>query len=176
MTTLHRELLCNECCCPVSFTDIKCHICLQWFHKSCANLYQLSCNNAAENNSYWSCMNCVKLFPFHAISDKEFSSILSGADANKRLLGNNISKFNLFGSYEYKFCDIENCIDPDNNFYNDIYVNCRYHNDNEFKQKYKTSKGFSVIHLNCRSLLYNIYKIKEYLQCLSFNFDVIALS
>ena len=25
-------------------------------------------------------------------------------------------------------------------------------------------------------LLYNIYKIMEYLQCLSFNFDVIALS
>ena len=50
-------------------------------------------------------MNCVKLFPFHAISDEEFSSILSGADANKRLLGKNISKFNLFGNYEYKFGD-----------------------------------------------------------------------
>ena len=44
-------------------------------------------------------MNCVKLFPFHAISDEEFSSILSGADANKRLHENNISKFNLFGSH-----------------------------------------------------------------------------
>ena len=57
-----------------------------------------------------------------------------------------------------------------------IYVNCRYYNDNEFKQKYKTSKGFSIIHFNCRSLLCNIHKIKEYLQCLSFNFDVIVLS
>ena len=101
-------------------------------------------------------MNCVKLFQFNAISDEEFSSILSGAGANKRLLGNNISKFNLFGNYEYKFGDFEKYIDPDNNFYNDIYVNCRYYNDNEFKQKYKTSKGFSVIHLNCRSLFCNI--------------------
>ena len=116
MTTLHRELLFNECCCPVSFTDIKCHICLQWFHKNFAKLYQQSCNNATKNNRYWSCMNCVKLFPFHAISVEEFSSILSGADANKRLLGNNFSKPNLFGSYEYNFGDFENYIDPDNNF------------------------------------------------------------
>ena len=28
-----------------------------------------------------------------------------------------------------------------------IFVNCRYYNDNEFKQKYKTSTGFSIIHL-----------------------------
>ena len=40
-------------------------------------------------------MNCVQLFSSHAISDEEFSSILSGVDANKSLLGNNISKFKL---------------------------------------------------------------------------------
>ena len=68
MTTMHRELLCNECCYPVSPTDIKCHICLQWFHKNGANLYQHSCNNATENTCYLCCMNCVQLFPFHAIS------------------------------------------------------------------------------------------------------------
>ena len=170
--------MCNECGCPVSPTDIKCHICLQWFHKNCPNFHQQSCNNATENNSYWCCMNCAKLFPFHAISDEELSSILSGVDANKRLLGNNISRSNLFDSYEYNFCDFENYIDPDNNFYDYIYiyVNCRYHDDNEFKQKYKTSRGFSIIHFNCRSLSSHIYRIKEYLQCLSFNFYVIALS
>ena len=173
MTTLHRELLCNECCCPVSLTDIKCHICIQWFHRNCANLYQQGFNNAAENNSYWCCMSCVQLFIFHVISDEEFSCILSGVDVSKRLLGNN-SKFNFFGSYEYKFCDFENYIDPDNKFYDDIYVNCRYYDDNEFEQRYKTSKGFSIIHLNCRSLHSDIYKIKEYLQSLCFNFDVIA--
>ena len=136
MTALHGELLCNVCCCPVSVTDTKCHICLQWFHINCVNLYQQSCNNATEYNSYWNCMNCVRLFPFHAISDEEFPSILSGADANKRLLGNSISKFNPFGSNEYKFCDIEIYIDLDNNFCNDIYVNCRYYYDNVFKHKY----------------------------------------
>ena len=87
-------------------------------------------------------MNCVRLFPFHAISVEEFSSIFSGADANKRLLGNNIGKFSLFCSYEYKFGDFENYVDPDNNFYNDIYVNCGYYYDNEFKKNIKQVKTF----------------------------------
>ena len=47
------------------------------------------------------------------------------------LLVNSISKCKLFGSYEYMFRNFENYIDPDNNFYNDTYVNCRYNNDKE---------------------------------------------
>ena len=57
-----------------------------------------------------------------------------------------------------------------------IYINCRHFNDNELEQIYKTSKGFSIIHFNCRSLLSNIYKIKHYTQYLCFIFDVVALS
>ena len=142
-----------------------------------------------EKNSYWCCMNCVQQFSFHTISDEEFSSILSGVDANKSLLRNCISKSKLLSSYEYKYSDFENYIDPGNNLHNDIYVyiNSRYYNYNKFKPKYKTSKSFSSIHFNCRNLLPNIYKIlfisiiykifiliKEQLHCLSLNFDAIA--
>ena len=92
--------------------------------------------------SYWCCTNCVQLFPFHALSDEELSIIHSGVDANNGLLGNNISKFELFGCYENKFCNIENYIDTDINFYNNIYVNGRYYYFNELKIKAKQVRAF----------------------------------
>ena len=60
-------------------------------------------------------MNSIQLFSFHAISDEEFSSVLSGINANKNLLENCSSKFKLLSSYEYKFNDFENYVDLDNN-------------------------------------------------------------
>ena len=162
-------------------------MCLQWIHKNCANFYQNSSNNATENNSYWCCMNCVQLFPLHAISDEEFSSILLDVDASKSLLGNCISKFKLFSTYLYKFCNFENYVNRDN-FYNYIkyiiiYINYWY--IWQVQKKSKTSKGFSTIHFNFTSLLSNINKIIDYLQYLNlmlatwlnlyYNLDVLNL-
>ena len=59
-----------------------------------------------------------------------------------------------------------------------IYV--YYYTEEQFKHKFAGSKeestNFSIIHLNCRSLPSNYNKLKDCINALDFQFDVIALS
>lgn len=61
-----------------------------------------------------------------------------------------IEKLNLetFKYTEYKTQDIENDIDPDNNFYKNIHRQCEYYTEEHFKGNIKMDGSISVIHFN----------------------------
>ena len=72
--------------------------------------------------------------------------------------------------------DMENDLDPDNNFFATINDNCRYYTDEQYNQIIKTDGNISIIHFNSRSLYANFNSIKDYLSQFSHPFDIIAIS
>ena len=69
-------------------------------------------------------------------------------------------------------------VDPDNNVYSKLTVDTFYITEEQFKQKFASTRigQFSLIHFNCRSLASNFIKLEESITSLEFKFDVIALS
>ena len=70
---------------------------------------------------------------------------------------------------------MENNIDPDKYFYNNINRTCEYYTDEQFKSKIIMDGTLSIIHFNSRSLHSNFFKMKDYLKFCSM-FSVIAAS
>ena len=77
---------------------------------------------------------------------------------------------------EHNAQDLEQNIDPDNNFFYSINNNCTYYSDEQFNQSITSKDQFSIIHFNSRSLYANFSNIKEYLQTFSQSFSIIAVS
>ena len=80
-----------------------------------------------------------------------------------------------FDFQDYKLSELDNDIDPEIHFYQNIDLNCEYYSEDKFNSKVKM-EGFSVIHLNSRSLYSNFSKIKRYLQKFKNKFSVVAIS
>ncbi|KAJ8031441.1 hypothetical protein HOLleu_24631 [Holothuria leucospilota] len=55
-------------------------------------------------------------------------------------------------------------------------MSCEYYSDDQFKQKFDSEKGLSIIHFNCRSLYANFSSLETYLNELNLKFDIIAIS
>lgn len=81
-----------------------------------------------------------------------------------------ISQYN-----EHNTLNMENQIDPDNQFLNSINNNCRYYTNDQLNNISKDGQ-LSIIHINCRSLYANFTDIKDYLGQFTQPFTVIALS
>lgn len=77
---------------------------------------------------------------------------------------------------EYKSQDIENDIDPENNFYKNIYRHCEYHTEDQFIRNIKMDGEISIIHFNSRSLSSNFAKINYCLRKLHKKFTIIAIA
>ena len=61
-------------------------------------------------------------------------------------------------------CDYDRLIDPVNNLYNNILVNCKYYDNFQFNVlSKKENTGLSIIHFNARSLNANFDHIKDFL-------------
>ena len=173
------EFPCGKCMKEV-FTDaIECSLCLKWFHRRCTNLSKAQLNHIKMDDQ-WHCIHCYHLFPFHDIDDDEFFILNSTLDININLA--NIYKecldfsFKPFNFTEYSSSDFHNEIDPDNNFFNGINLDCKYYTDTQLTHKITYQKGFSIIHFNCRSLNANFSKLEDCLHSIGHNFDVIAVS
>lgn len=81
-----------------------------------------------------------------------------------------ISQYN-----EQNTFNMENQINPDNQFLNSINNNCRYYTNDQLNNISKDGQ-LSIIHINCRSLYANFTDIKDYLGQFTQPFTVIALS
>lgn len=77
---------------------------------------------------------------------------------------------------EHKSQDIENDIDPENNFFININNNCCYYTEDQYNRSFKSDNTISIIHFNSRSLYANFQNIKEYLSHFKKTFNVIAIS
>lgn len=77
---------------------------------------------------------------------------------------------------EHKPQDIENDIDPDNNFYIGTHNQCEYYTVEQFKKYIKMDGTISIIHFNSRSLIANLSKIKQCLKQVENKFTAIAIT
>ena len=59
---------------------------------------------------------------------------------------------------------------------NNIESDCHYYSDMKFNKSFNKTKGFSIIHFNCRSIKTSIEELKSYLMSLNTNFDIICVS
>lgn len=58
----------------------------------------------------------------------------------------------MFDYIEYKPQDLENDLDPDNNFYTKMQNNCGYFIEDQFETHVTSKDSFSIIHFNCGGL------------------------
>ena len=104
-----------------------------------------------------------KYFHFYNLDDREVRWINSAVVINEQLFTIyeecECYKLNKFDYTDYTHCDFEGDLDPDNNFYSNVYVDCRYFTDVQFKDKIEHKSGLSIVHLNSRSLVSNIGKL-----------------
>ena len=75
---------------------------------------------------------------------------------------------------EHKGYDMENNIDPENNFYINTQSQCEYYTEEQFNRNLITV--ISIIHFNSRSLNSNLSKFKHCLNQLNRQFTAIAIS
>jgi len=93
-------------------------------------------------------------------------------------INQNIDKLELrtFQYTNHSLLDLENDIDPENNFLSNINNDCCYYTEEQFNQSIKMDSKMSLIHFNSRSLYANFNNIKEYLKQFIKPFTIIAIS
>ena len=69
-------------------------------------------------------------------------------------------------------------VDPDINYlnYNMAYTNTWYFDDQHFKDKFKSYKKISMVHLNIRSIPEHFIELTSFIDSLDFVFQIIAIS
>lgn len=84
--------------------------------------------------------------------------------------------FKTFNHTDHKMYEIENNIDLENHFFNNVNNNCcEYYTEEEFNRTVEMEGALSIIHFNSRSLYKNYEQIKDFLW--QFNkFNLIAVS
>ena len=189
--------LCSICIKHVKTNCIFCDICKLWVHKNCANLSTAQLSNISNTDEDWYCQKCLNdTFPFSSLTNEDITNNITnefpfnnisgdlplGIDDNLADLYDNCSSLNFepFTFTNNKGYFMTDNADPDDNFYKHMSTNSLYYTEEQFKHKFAGSKeestNFSIIHLNCRSLPSNYNKLKDCINALDFQFDVIALS
>ena len=158
---------------------IKCSTCHSHFHRKCFNSNK-SLNSTVKNNTKWRCENCTFSFPFQDIDDDEFIVLnctldldINLAEIYRKSLEFNFKPFNYT---EFSSSDSHKEIDPENNYFNNITLDCKYFTEDQLHHSISNNNGLSIIHFNSRSLNANFTKIEDCLHNIGHTFDVIAIS
>lgn len=77
---------------------------------------------------------------------------------------------------DHNLLDLENDIDPENNFFSNINDKCGYYTDELHNQTILTDNKWSIIHFNGRSLYANFSNIKDHSSQFTNPFKIIAVS
>ena len=152
---------------------MQCSLCQMLVHYDCTNLTMKQLVNL-DNGVKYKCKNCLDIFPFHN-SNNEFDNPCSNMDTNIDVnkwhcKGSKLSVNICNNNYEYIFCF--NSIDPDNNFFYNVSMECDYYTENQFLQAFNIYRGLSIVHFNRRSLFSNLEETRAYLSELRFVFGV----
>ena len=121
------------------------------------------------------------VFPFSSINDnddvfRKDTRIIDIPDVSEQECSMS-NTFQQFAYSDHGVCDYDRLIDPVNNLYNNILVNCKYYDNFQFNVlSKKENTGLSIIHFNARSLNANFDHIKDCLCTLNIPFDVITIS
>ena len=87
----------------------------------------------------------------------------------------NVEKFIYQSSFKGNQNEFDRDINPDVNLEVKDKDNCKYYTTDQFNQHKFSSKDFSIINYNARSLKSNFNKIKEHLSELILDFDIITI-
>ena len=134
-TMTRTEYPCGICSAEVKDDSIECSLCQKWIHRICAKLSTEQLNCKGNNNNDWYCANCKDIFPFHNINNVDFRFTNKNQNMDEKLIKiyEKCTKLNVepFDISNYNYCDFENEIDPNNNFYKNVSRNCKYLTVNE---------------------------------------------
>ena len=169
---------------------IQCSVCHLFSHIQC--LPQISTADPIyidRNTNDWICTICIEdALPFNnLIDDDEFLASIAPdrlqthQHSIKEL--NQLTVYNPFELCDDKLTDPLQDIDPDTQFYKlipNLHNNSDYYFETSFKTKCASlgisSKNFSCVHFNARSLPKHFTEIESYLCCLDIDFSVIGIS
>ena len=171
---------CTVCKKEVKNDAIQCDLCSLWSHRTCAKLSKRELIKLSDPTYYYNCPLCFNIFPNSDVGEDEFQFLNTNINMSEDVYNiynrcKNISlDFN--NDTEYKINNWEDKIDPDLNFYNEIDLDCNYVTDSQFNVQIKNNVDFSIIHFNARSLKANFENVKTYLNSLSKEFHIIAIS
>ena len=176
----YAEYPCGMCSAEVKDDSIECSLCQKWIHRICAKLSIEQLNCKSNNNNDWYCANCKDIFPFHNINNIDFRFTNTNQNLDEKLLKiyEKCTKLNFepFNISNYNYCDFENEIDPNNNFYKNVSRNCKYLMVNECNCGQTINKQISFIHFNARNIKVNFDKIENLINDINIKFDIIAIS
>ena len=172
---------------PENSRFLECRFCNYKYHIKCISLNTNQQNEFLAMAESWMCPLCLEeIFPFNKIEEEgEFLATMLGMD-NLRILAN-VLEDKIFQPFEVNDQDHAlpgHDIDPDINFYNEMYSSsgghCNYYSEDTFRNAIATrvsdTMNFSLIHLNIRSMKKNLGKFDAYLDLFQFPFSIIALS
>ena len=158
---------------------LMCSICKKYLHVKCLD-YNLASNICSENNYFCNCCTQTNL-PFnHFNDDSDFlSAILEGPS---RLTDVNCPSL-LFDVLTLDNDNPFTRFDPDVSYFNGIsdtsVLSSKYYSADEFNNEIKresSKSGFSMLHINIRSVNKNLCNLIHYMETLDSSFDVIGLS
>ena len=157
---------CNNCYKYIYGTNsIQCNLCTSIYHKRCVDTNRDDIKN-------WYCFKCsCNIFPFnHIADDNEFLFTIQSL--------NNCHTYNKF--LELKFDPLLFEIGMNNNTHDylqsDVLNSCNYIFDPNSDFKLSIKSGFSILHLNARSVNKNQDLINAFISNLNVTFSVISLS
>lgn len=104
------------------------------------------------------------------------SVTLRANELNMNSLGHDQNELIPYEYTEHSIYDVNNEVDPDNNFLVARKNDCAYYSTDEFNCKFNLNGLFSLIHFNSRSLYAHFDEIKEHLTQLKQPFDIIAVT
>ena len=145
-------------------SGILCSLCKTWVHPKCNQISSKNFQNLQKSNpnENWTCIKCnTEIFPFN---NKSYSNFVPSQNKNT----NNLKFFfNQINS-------LDNTLTNTND--DDLEVNCKYYDTNEFKTSFSKSKSFSTFHLNISSLSKHFDELSTLLSLLEIQFSIIGIT
>jgi hypothetical protein len=168
--------------------SVQCDFCNNSYHTACLPYTSQTVTDVNEIEK-WLCFQCAEsIFPFnHFDTDSLFLESLS-----EFWQKNHNFPFQKLEHYEFNPFELNendsllniNNSDPDLQYFNDQSIantiNCDYYLEDSFIQKtsnlHECDKGFSLMHLNIRSVSKNLSQFNSYCESLQFTFSVVGLT
>ena len=173
---------CGICGTAVAKTHraVFCDVCEHWVHIKCNNItFSQYCILVEDDTeSSWCCHSCFNsALPFSFIDNDNFL-LTNVAGKNPEISELENIDCNVGGRNKELINEISNMILQNQNLNPDeTEFNCGYYDiEKIIKSKFVSNNFFSIIHHNIHSLQSHFEELKYLLQCVSIEFDVIALS
>lgn len=175
--------------CPKHVNDncraIECDVCLQWFHLKCTVLSTKEYNHLSRTNDFWMCLDCHNdTFPFNSLNHSELIELSFNSNTDcfcsNKIIYNKLNSLPCF--------DIMSLIDKNSNLSNidvdqqlPVVSNFNYYSTHDFHSNEEinslgTTKSFSALHHNIRSLEANFDPFCHLLNDLNLTFSVLGLT